>query len=59
MEKDRITKGPEFDQIIGYISEYSDRRSKLIAEGLNSDDRNWELFEEIYSGRSTGIFRIR
>ena len=46
MEGDRLLKGPEFEQVIGYIAKYTDRKPDLIAEGLNYNDRNGELFEE-------------
>ena len=46
MEGDRSIKGPAFDQVIGYIAKYTDRKPELIAEGLNYNDRNGELFEE-------------
>ena len=46
MEGDHLLKGPEFDQVIGYIAKYTDRKPELIAEGLNYNDRNGKLFEE-------------
>jgi NitT/TauT family transport system substrate-binding protein len=36
-------KGPQFDEVIGYISKYTRRAPKLIAMGLNYNDRNGKL----------------
>jgi len=46
MEGDRPLRGPEFEQVIGYIAKYTARKPELIAEGLNYNDRNGELFAE-------------
>lgn len=41
-----LVKGPEFDEVIGYIAKYTSRKPALIALGLNYNDRNGKLLAE-------------
>ncbi len=41
-----LVRGPGFDEVIGYIAEYTSRKPSLIALGLNYNDRDGKLFAE-------------
>ncbi len=40
----KIVRGPKFDEVMKIISKYTGRKPKLIAMGLNYNDRNGKLF---------------
>jgi hypothetical protein len=42
-EAGAFVKGPGFDEIIGYIAKYTGRKPKMIAMGLNYNDRDGRL----------------
>lgn len=42
-EDGKLVRGPGFDEVMGYISKYTGRKPKLIAMGLNYNDRNGRL----------------
>ena len=41
-----LVKGPDFDEVIGYIAKYTSRKPSLISLGLNYNDRDGKLFAE-------------
>ena len=42
----KLVKGPHFDEVMEIISKYTGREPKLIAMGLNYNDRNGSLYAE-------------
>ncbi|NQU14670.1 MAG: ABC transporter substrate-binding protein [Desulfobacteraceae bacterium] len=42
----KTVKGPHFDEVMQIISKYTGRKPKLIAMGLNYNDRNGRLYDE-------------
>jgi NitT/TauT family transport system substrate-binding protein len=42
----KLVKGPHFDEVMEIISKYTGREPKLIAVGLNYNDRNGSLYAE-------------
>ncbi len=42
----KTVKGPHFDEVMHIISKYTGRKPKLIAMGLNYNDRNGRLYDK-------------
>lgn len=42
----KLVKGPHFDEVMEIISKYTGRKPKLIAMGLNYNERNGSLYAE-------------
>ena len=42
----KTVRGPHFDEVMNIISKYTGRKPKLIAMGLNYNDRNGRLYAE-------------